>query len=252
MLLGWRISLTFPHSVWDKSVMFLKSGNENSLSLQAQNDEIMVDVTLQEYMEREIIPLYDGFDPAHRRDHAEAVISESLRLAASYDVDENMVYAIAACHDVGLSEGREFHHLVSAARMRADRNLRKWFTEEQVETMARAVEDHRASAAQPPRSIYGRIVAEADRQLVPETVIRRTLLYGMAHFPEMDKKTQFRRSRAHLLEKYGEGGYLRLWIPDSPNARHLEELRRILHDDSQLEGIFERLYSEYAGKAGMP
>ena len=33
---------------------------------------------LKDYIEQEILPQYDGFDAAHRRDHAEKVICESL------------------------------------------------------------------------------------------------------------------------------------------------------------------------------
>lgn len=53
--------------------------------------------TLREYVEREIIPRYDGFDAGHRRDHVMTVITQSVELAQYYDVDINMVYAICYC-----------------------------------------------------------------------------------------------------------------------------------------------------------
>ena len=130
---------------------------------------------LEAYVEREILPRYDHFDLAHRRDHALMVIRQSMEIASHLDVDVNMVYAIAAYHDTGLCDGREVHHEASARIIKADLQLRKWFSEEQIQTMADAAEDHRASAKQPPRSIYGRIVAEADRFIEPETIIRRTV-----------------------------------------------------------------------------
>ena len=130
---------------------------------------------LQQYVVSEILPQYDHFDPAHRRDHVLMVIQQSLVIASHLDVDINMVYAIAAYHDTGLCEGREVHHEASARIIKADQQLRKWFSEEQIQTMADAAEDHRASAKRPPRTIYGRIVAEADRLIEPETIIRRTV-----------------------------------------------------------------------------
>ena len=48
------------------------------------------------------------------------------------------------------------------------------FVDREVIYAARAAKDHRASSDHEPRDIYGKIVAEADRQIVPETVIRRT------------------------------------------------------------------------------
>ena len=104
---------------------------------------------LVEYIESEIIPRYAGFDEAHRVDHARTVIEESLKLAGN-DVNIDMVYAIAAYHDTGLCEGREKHHLVSGRIIREDGTLRRWFTEDQIETMAQAAEDHRASSDHEP------------------------------------------------------------------------------------------------------
>ena len=130
---------------------------------------------LKDYVEQVILPRYDHFDKAHRRDHAQMVIDQSLELAKTLDVDVNMVYAIAAYHDTGLCEGREHHHEASVRIIRSDEHLREWFTDEQIEVMAEAAEDHRASANHAPRSIYGRIVAEADRFIEPATIIERTI-----------------------------------------------------------------------------
>ncbi len=194
------------------------------------------------YIEQDILPRYDHFDAAHQRNHAEEVIKRSLALAEHYDVDVNMVYAIAAYHDTGLREGRDTHHLVSGRIIREDMKLREWFDEDQIETMAQAAEDHRASSGHEPRSIYGKIVAEADRLISPEKVIRRTIQFGLDHHPELDKEGQYQRFREHLLEKYSDTGYLRLWIPESDNAARLEELRKIIRNENAMREAFEQLF----------
>ena len=197
---------------------------------------------LQQYIEREIIPQYDHFDKAHQRDHVLMVIQQSLDIASRLDVDVDMVYAIAAYHDTGLCEGREHHHEVSAKIIMADLNLRQWFTEEQILVMADAAEDHRASAKQAPRSIYGRIVAEADRFIDPEIIVQRTIQYGLDHYPELGREEQYQRTLTHLKEKYGRNGYLKLWFPDSPNAARLERLRQIIDDENAVQQLFEKYY----------
>lgn len=199
---------------------------------------------IRRYVEAAILPQYDHFDKAHRRDHAEMVIRQSLELAKKLDVDEEMVYVIAAYHDTGLCEGREHHHEASARIILADPQLRQWFTAEQLRTMAEAVEDHRASAQQPPRSIYGRIVAEADRFIDPETIVRRTIQFGLEHYPTLSREEHYQRMLAHLHEKYGRGGYLRLWFPHSPNALRLEQLRQLIDDESRLLLLFNNLFHE--------
>jgi len=199
---------------------------------------------LQRYVQERIIPQYVGFDKAHQIDHAEKVIEESLKLALHYEVDSAMVYTIAAYHDLGLCEGREFHHIVSGKILLADETLRQWFTDEQMLQMKEAIEDHRASNQDAPRSIYGKIVAEADRIIDPEITLRRTVQYGLSHYPEMDKEQQYERFRKHLADKYAEGGYLTLWIPQSDNAGRLAELRQLIADEKKLCRVFNKIYEE--------
>lgn len=199
---------------------------------------------LKRYIEREILPRYEHFDAAHRTDHVRTVIEQSLLLSKYYDVNTEMVHTIAAYHDTGLDEGRERHHLRSGEILAADPMLKRWFSEHQIAVMRDAVEDHRASSDHAPRTIYGRIVAEADRCIDPETVIRRTILYGLEHYPELGRTEQFIRCREHLERKYADGGYLRLWIPESDNARKLEELRRIIRVPSLLRKLFDRIYEQ--------
>ncbi len=199
---------------------------------------------LKEYVESEIIPRYSAFDKAHREDHARSVISEALRLSAFYDVDEDMVYAAAAFHDTGLVEGRETHHLASGKIIREDPRLPEWFTPDQIEMIAQAAEDHRASGTSSPRSIYGKIIAEADRDIIPLKILRRTVQFGMEHYPQLDREAHWRRFLEHLHEKYYYGGYLKLYIPESRNAVSLEELRRMIGDEVSLRKTFDALFDQ--------
>ena len=200
--------------------------------------------SLKQYIEQEILPRYDHFDSAHRRDHAEQVMRESVRLAALHGAREELAYTIAAYHDTGLVAGRELHHIHSGEIIRADQRLREWFTEEEIALMAEAAEDHRASSDHAPRTIYGQIVAEADRTIEPLTILRRTVQYGLTHYPSLTRKEHYNRFLGHLLEKYAEGGYLRLWIADPEKEQRLDELRALIRDRKQLQATFELLFTQ--------
>lgn len=203
---------------------------------------------LVQYVETAILPRYATFDAAHREDHARMVIEQSMQivdtLQATTPVSRAMAYAAAAFHDLGLCEGRDTHHIVSARIIRADANLRRWFTEDEVNIIADAAEDHRASAKHEPRTIYGRIVAEADRFIDPRIIIRRTLQFGFEHYPELSREEHLCRAIEHLHEKYGDGGYLKLWIPGSPNAQRLEALRQIIRDEERLRSVLDEMWEE--------
>ena len=203
-----------------------------------------VNAELKAYVEKEIIPLYDNFDKGHRRDHVNTVIAQALELSRYYPVDVNMIYAAAAFHDTGLCKGRETHHTESARIIRADSNLPRWFTSEQIDIIADAAEDHRASAKREPRTIYGKIVAEADRIIVPETIILRAIQYSVSNFPEYSREEHWVRTSGHIKDKDAEGGYLKLWIPESPNAGRLQDLHKLIADETALRQVFDRLYDK--------
>ena len=126
----------------------------------------------------------------------------------------------------------------------SDARLKRWFSADQLKMMKEAVEDHRASASRAPRSIYGKIVAEADRDIEPETVIRRTIQYGMANYPELNDEGHWQRFMKHMDEKYSVNGYIRLWIQGSENERKLNELRELIANPKEMYKVFVRIYVE--------
>jgi uncharacterized protein len=205
---------------------------------------------IDKYIFEVLVPKYGGFDAAHRQDHALTVIEQAMKLMDdreewllsqvepagewAVEIDRQVLKMAAACHDLGLVNGRDRHHLDSGVIIRNDQTLRKWFSSAEIETIAQAAEDHRASGTSEPRSIYGKIVAEADRVIDTETIIRRTLQFGQKHYPDLGPEEHIQRAVSHLKEKYGRGGYLKLWIPWSDNARRLQELQDLIADESAL------------------
>ena len=156
---------------------------------------------LVEFIETKILPQYAAFDAAHNMEHVTRVIRHSLELVKVTGADINMAYAIAAYHDLGMSGPRAIHHVTGGKILAADARLRKWFTPDQIKIMREAVEDHRASASHAPRSIYGKIVAEADRDIETDTVIRRTIQYCLANYPQLDHEGHWKRFMEHMQNK---------------------------------------------------
>ncbi len=204
----------------------------------------IVNKKLVDYIETMIIPRYADFDKGHNLEHVNTVIRESLKLAAECNENLECAYVVAAYHDLGLCEGREFHHIASGKILEADSRLREWFSDKEIKLMKEAVEDHRASSKNPPRSIYGKIAAEADRDIVPLKIIKRTIQYSINNNPSPDKEAHWNDLVTHMAEKYSENGYMKLWFKNSKNADRLKELRTIIADKKHLREIFEDLYAK--------
>ena len=199
---------------------------------------------LVEFIETQILPKYAEFDRAHNMEHVTRVIRSSLDLVRVTGADINMVYTIAAYHDLGMVGHRADHHIRGGKILERDARLKKWFSPEQIKIMKEAVEDHRASASRAPRSIDGKIVAEADRDIEPQVVIRRTIQFGFGHYPELDKEGHWKRFLEHMHNKYSKDGYMRLWIPGSPNAKKLSELRNLIEQPDKLREAFDQIFAE--------
>lgn len=217
------------------------------LCTERKQNSSMIAETLKRYIETEIIPQYSAFDKAHNLDHVQMVVDESISLCRQYPgTRPDMVYTVAVYHDLGLCRNRETHHLVSGEILMADKRLKEWFTEEEMLIMKEAVEDHRASNKQEPRSIYGRIVAEADRQIDTDTTLRRTVQYGLRQAPDASREWHYERFLHHLHEKYAPGGYLKLWIPESKNGERLRALQAVIANEEELRKRFDAIFEEEA------
>ncbi len=204
----------------------------------------MPSLDLVEFIETQILPQYAQFDKAHNMEHVTRVIRNSLQLARSTGADIDMVYVIAAYHDIGMSGPRAIHHITGGKILTADARLKRWFSAEQIKLMREAIEDHRASASHAPRSIYGKIVAEADRDLSPEVVFRRAIQFGLANYPALNREQQWERFQEHMESKYSEHGYIHLWIPNSPNAKNLKQLRDTINTPALLKEQFDLYFDE--------
>ena len=203
-----------------------------------------VSLDLMEFIETQILPRYNAFGESHGLRHVGRVIKNSLQLAQVTGADIDMVYVIAAYHDLGMSGPRAIHHITGGKILLADARLKRWFNPEQIKIMKEAVEDHRASSSRQPRSIYGKIVAEADRDIDPHEIFLRAIQYGKENYPEKPKEEQWQRFADHMEEKYSRNGYIKLWIPNSPNEKALNELRNIIEHKSRLREEFEKIFEE--------
>lgn len=203
-----------------------------------------VSLEIMEFVERQILPRYNAFGESHGLRHVTRVIKNSLRLADVTGADIDMVYVIAAYHDLGMEGPRAIHHLTSGKILMADARLKKWYNADQLKVMKEAVEDHRASSSRQPRSIYGKIVAEADRDIDVHEIFLRAIQYGKENDPDKTVEEHWERFAQHMDEKYSNNGYIKLWIPNSPNEKALKELRNIIEDKKLLRKAFDDIWKD--------
>ncbi len=200
---------------------------------------------LVEYIKNEIFPLYDRNEFAHGINHIKTVIRRSLKLADGYDVDFNIVYTVAAYHDLGHFIDRKRHEIISAEIFMKDENIKRWFADEQRMVIKEAIEDHRASCNHVPRTIYGKIVSTADRTIVDiDNTIKRSYTYGKKNYIGLSEEEQFDKVYEHLVEKYGERGYAKVYLEDKEFDEAVGKLRQALENREEFIERVKRVVSD--------
>ena len=200
---------------------------------------------LQKYIEENIFPEYSKNEEGHQIDHIKYVINRSFKFAKTIpDINYNMVYVIAAYHDIGHHIDAKNHEKVSALIMEKDNNLKKYFNNEELRIIKEAIEDHRASSDHEPRSIYGKIVSTADRNNTVEDCLKRTYTYGKAHTEGLTDQELFERAYDVLVKKFGEHGYAKFYFEDNEYENFLKEIRNLLKNKDN----FCKVQKEYIEK----
>lgn len=196
----------------------------------------MINESLKKYIEEVIFPQYELNDMGHNIDHIMYVIDRSLKFASEVeDINLDMVYTIAAYHDIGHHIDAKNHEVVSAKILGEDEKLKEYFNKEEIEEMVFAVEDHRASLEYEPRSIYGKIVSSADRNTLIEVPLKRTYAYRIEHNPEASLEQIIEESRLHLKNKFGKEGYAteKMYFEDNDYKLFLEEIAELVDNEEE-------------------
>ena len=198
----------------------------------------MINRELKKYIETNIFPSYQKNDLGHNLDHIKYVIKRSLKFAKQVDnINYDMVYAVAAYHDIGHYIDAKNHEKISADILFKDQKLREFFDEEQIKIMYEAVFDHRASKQKEPRNIYGKIVLSADNCISVDEMIKKTYEYIIYHRPNEELEQVIEDSRQHTINKYGKNGYAikNTYFKDIEYEKFLKNMTELSEDKEKFK-----------------
>ncbi|MBQ8473000.1 MAG: HD domain-containing protein [Bacilli bacterium] len=201
----------------------------------------MINQKLKKYIEENIFPSYEKNDLGHNLDHIKYVIERSLKFAGTIsEISHDMIYTIAAYHDIGHYIDTKNHEKISADMLLKDKKLKEFFTEHQIKIMAEAVYDHRASIVGDPRSVYGKIISSADRNTSVNDVLKRTYIYQVLHNPNDTLDQIIIKSRQHIIDKFGEEGYAfdKMYFKDLEYKKFLEDISTLSEDSEKFKKKF--------------
>ena len=200
-----------------------------------------VNKDLKRYIENDILPQYARNDGGHGIEHIKYVIERCFKFLPQFEnTNVNIVYTVAAFHDIAHHIDKRNHETLSAKMFYENEDMKTFFSEEERLIIKEAIEDHRASSETSPRSVYGEIISSADRSTDINDFLIRTHKYTLKHFPDCSIPEMIDRAYTHTEEKYGENGYAKHYVKDSEYDEFRENIRKMLSDKT----LFEKLYKE--------
>ena len=204
-----------------------------------------VNQEIVKYIKKNIFPKYEKYY-AHGMMHINAVIDNMMMLADYYKLDKNMAYVIACYHDIGLSVDRDNHEKESGKLLARDKNLEKWFLDEEIKIMKEAVEDHRGSRKTKPRNFYGECISDSDRDFDISILARRQINTTLKCYPNIKTAEEhFERCYNYICGRINEKGKFNLWT----NNPVLVERRDKFQTDYLNKDYARKIYIEEWNKA---
>lgn len=216
--------------------MILEANNINELDYYTKN----VNPELKLYIEEHIFPEYSKNDGGHNIAHILEVIRRSFALNDTFKLglNDNMMYAIASCHDWGKYIDHEKHHLIAADNFMKDEGMKKFFTDEERKTIKEAIEDHRSSKEDEPRSVYGKLISSADRNTRIEIVFIRSFFVAHERTPEMNIEEYLDYTIKRLSKKYDEENPENMFFEDETYRVFIEDMRALLKKEEEFKNRY--------------
>lgn len=191
-----------------------------------------------DFLNKEIKPCYKTFDKAHNLAHYKFVTENCIEygkelIKQGYDIDLELAYLVGALHDIGILNGRDNHAKSSARFVRENEFLNNFYSKDIVNLIADAVEDHSSNLEYEPRNIYGKIVADADRNNSVYLVFSRPVKYRLSHSKEMSREKMAYDVYDFVDKKFGRNGYVRYHLNIQKTRKEQEQVWYLL-DNKEL------------------
>ena len=204
---------------------------------------------LKQYILKTIKPTYKTFDKGHGVSHFNFVTKNCVKygkemIKKGFDVDLDIAYIVGAFHDIGIKNGREGHAKSSSEMVQKDEVLAKYYSKDKINLIAEAVEDHSSHLDYEPRSIYGKIVADADRNNTLYLVFSRPIKYGIANEKYRTREGHINRVYEFVQGKFGRNGYVKYWLDIPQTTKEQQAVWDLLDNEEKCKTYIAGLFDE--------
>lgn len=202
-----------------------------------------------DFVRSEVKPLYKTFDKAHNLSHFKFVTENCVAYgkilkSRGEDVNLELAYVVGALHDIGISKGREGHAKSSAIMVLENERLKNLFSPAEIKVISEAVEDHSSHLEYEPRSIYGKIVADADRNNSLYLVFSRPVKFGIKNEKWRTREEHIDRVYEFVQEKFGRNGYVKYHLDIEETRKEQQKVWDLLDRKEECKSYIAGIFDE--------
>lgn len=216
--------------------MILEANSIDELQYYTKN----VNPKLKHYIEKNIFPEYKKNDGGHNIAHILEVIRRSFALNDTFKLklNDNIIYTISSCHDWGKYIDHTKHHLIAAQNFMNDNIMKSFFTDDERQIIKEAIEDHRSSREEEPRSIYGKLISSADRNTRIEIVFIGSFFVAKERMPEKNIEEYLDYTIERLSKKYAEENPENMFFEDETYKVFIHDMRELLKKEEEFKDMY--------------
>lgn len=208
-----------------------------------------MDKVLKSYIISEIKSKYRNFDKGHNISHFNFVTRNCVNyakklIAKGEKIDLDIAYIVGAYHDIGIMLGREGHAKSSAKIVREDQMLKNFYDEQTINMIAEAVEDHSSHLSYEPRSIYGKLVADADRNNSVYLVFSRPVKFRLKNRDEKSRQEHIEDVYDFVQSKFGRNGYVKYHLDIDDTKKEQQKVWELLDNKEKCLAYIAGIYDE--------
>ena len=208
-----------------------------------------MDKVLKDYIISNVKSKYKNFDKGHNISHFNFVTKNCVNYAKKLNekgekIDLDIAYIVGAYHDIGISVSRENHPKHSAKIVREDKMLKNFYDENTINMIAEAVEDHSSHLSYEPRSIYGKLVADADRNNSVYLVFSRPVKFRLKQKDTKPKEEHIEDVYNFVQNKFGRNGYVKYHLDIDDTKKEQQKVWALLDNKEKCLAYIEGIYDE--------
>ncbi len=202
-----------------------------------------VDPKLRNYVQENIFSSDDPNLLNYQLLPAIEAIRRSFALNETFhlNLNPNMIFAIAAYHDIWNCVDHSIHEKIAAEKFMEDLEMKTFFSDEDRVVIQQAIQDHRTTMKNEPRSVYGKLISSANYSTTIQDAFIRNFLSEQEESLGMTLEQYLDYTIKQFKDRYYEKIPENMFFTDGIYKIFLKDMKGLLQREKEFKDLYCRI-----------